>query len=128
MNNEKYGSDKLTFIQGDIIKDELPVGELCLVRQVLQHLSNDCVASILKRLHKFSYVLITDGQTPIPASQRRNFDMPTSPATRGELYNNGLWLELPPFNVEASEVLSYPIKSDIPYSRVLRTLLIENND
>src|SRR5687768_4035351 len=39
-NNKKFGSGDVSFLCLDMIADDLPEADLCLVRQVLQHLSN----------------------------------------------------------------------------------------
>jgi hypothetical protein len=75
---------------------------------------------------QYRYVLITDGQAPIPNELRRNIDMPTGPATRASLFNNGLWLELPPFNVNADVAQEYTLEDGFPRGENLRTLLIDN--
>lgn len=42
----------------DIIEDDLPDGELCILRQVLQHLSNAQIIRILGKLRRYRFVLI----------------------------------------------------------------------
>ena len=59
-NKKLFSHDNLSFDCLDISKDELPQGDCALVRQVLQHLSNDEVREILKKLTKFQYVIITE--------------------------------------------------------------------
>jgi hypothetical protein len=126
LNSETHGSETVRFVRADIVEDELPAGDLCLIRQVLQHLSNADIQRVLLKLTGYRYVLITDGQSPIPSARRRNLDKQTGRSTRGSLFNNGLWLELPPFNLPADVVLEYPIKDGEPPGEILRTLLIEN--
>ena len=59
-NKGIFKEDNLEFRCLDIAVDELPSGDCALVRQVLQHLSNDEVGSILKKLTDFQYVIITE--------------------------------------------------------------------
>lgn len=59
-NKEKFKEEKLEFHCLDIAVDELPAGDCALVRQVLQHLSNAEVQSILKKLADFKYVILTE--------------------------------------------------------------------
>ena len=59
-NKKVFSNDNLSFDCLDISKDELPKGDCALVRQVLQHLANDEVREILKKLTKFQYVIITE--------------------------------------------------------------------
>jgi SAM-dependent methyltransferase len=39
-NNNKFKDTKASFLCLNIIEDDLPTGDVCFVRQVLQHLSN----------------------------------------------------------------------------------------
>ena len=40
-NRELYSSESVTFLKLDATSEDLPDGDVCLIRQVLQHLSND---------------------------------------------------------------------------------------
>jgi hypothetical protein len=59
-NKTIFKIENLSFHCLDLAVDELPIGDCALVRQVLQHLSNDEVGSILKKLSNFNYVIITE--------------------------------------------------------------------
>ena len=59
-NKKLFSNDNLSFDCLDISKDELPQGDCAIIRQVLQHLANDEVREILKKLTKFQYVIITE--------------------------------------------------------------------
>ncbi len=126
LNNEKFGNDHTRFVSMDIANDPLPKGDLCLVRQVLQHLSNSDIERILDKLSAFRYVLITDGQAPIVPERRRNLNKPTGNHTRTGLFGNGLWLELPPFLLHAKVVLDYTVTDTIRGDELMRTLLVVN--
>lgn len=126
LNNETHGGAKVRFVHADIVEDDLPSGQLCLIRQVLQHLSNADIQRILAKLTGYRHVLITDGQAPIAGDRRRNFDKPTGRSTRASLFDNGLWLELPPFALPARVVLEYAIADGQPPGEILRTLLIDS--
>ena len=58
--NERYGSDRIRFVHANIVKNDLPVGDLAIVKDVLQHLSNESVLAFLKKLPKYRFVLITN--------------------------------------------------------------------
>lgn len=126
LNNQNHGSEAVRFVQADIVEDELPGGDLCLIRQVLQHLSHADIQRVLAKLADFRYVLITDGQAPIPGARRRNLDKQTGRSTRGSLFNNGLWLELPPFSLPVDVMLEYAVEDGEPPGEILRTLLVKN--
>ncbi len=59
-HEKEFGDGVKSFRCLDIINDELPKGELCIIRQVLQHLSNEQVEKILIKLRNYEYVLICD--------------------------------------------------------------------
>ncbi len=101
-NQEKYGSASVQFVHLDIVKDELPVGDVCFVRQVLQHLSNEQISLILPKLAKYQWVFITEHH---PASEpiAKNLDKTQGGgirATRG----SGVYLDAAPFSLPASSL------------------------
>ena len=59
-NQAKFQLPNLTFHCLDVAMDELPSGDCALVRQVLQHLSNQEVHQILEKLSRYRYVIITE--------------------------------------------------------------------
>ena len=60
LNQAKFQLPNLTFHCLDVALDELPSGDCALVRQVLQHLSNQEVQQILEKLSHYRYVIITE--------------------------------------------------------------------
>lgn len=87
----------------DMVDDPLPDGDICLIRQVLQHLSNQQIAKVVAKLGGYRVVLITehhphDGPAVVP-----NLDKVQGGAIR--LYrNSGVYLDRPPFNVPSSSL------------------------
>ena len=59
-SKEKFQSVNLEFHCLDIAKDALPSGDCAIVRQVLQHLSNAEIQSVLNKLSVYEYVIITE--------------------------------------------------------------------
>lgn len=59
-NKSTYKNPNLEFCCLDIAKDDLPVADCVIVRQVLQHLSNTEVESIVKKLQNYKYVILTE--------------------------------------------------------------------
>jgi hypothetical protein len=59
-NQAKFQLPNLTFHCLDVAIDELPSGDCALVRQVLQHVSNQEVHQILEKLSHYRYVIITE--------------------------------------------------------------------
>jgi len=59
-NKDNFKQDNLKFHCLDIAVDPLPVANCVIVRQVLQHLSNNEVSSIITKLQNYKYVLLTE--------------------------------------------------------------------
>jgi SAM-dependent methyltransferase len=92
-----YG-DHIQFMILDITEDELPDGDVCLVRQVFQHLSNEQIRKCLEKLGKYRFCFITE-HYPIDNSKIvPNKDMVHGSWVR--VYeNSGVYLDRPPFNI-----------------------------
>ena len=97
-NRERHGSANVRFECLDITRDPLPTGELCLIREVFQHLSNAEILSVLSKLHGFSHVVFSDAQLPLSAIKQPNRDIVHGRDSRAWKYS-ALFLDLPPFNV-----------------------------
>ncbi|MEM7483755.1 MAG: class I SAM-dependent methyltransferase [Bacteroidota bacterium] len=59
-NKEQFREQNLEFCCLDIAKDELPLGDCAMLRQVLQHLSNTEILNIVDKLYNFQYLLLTE--------------------------------------------------------------------
>jgi hypothetical protein len=59
-NKAKYAHNNLEFQCLDISKDKLPKGDVVILRQVLQHVSNKEVHSVLNKLKQYKYVILTE--------------------------------------------------------------------
>lgn len=59
-NKEKYREENLEFRCLDIAADNLPTTDCAIIRQVLQHLSNDEVQRIVHKLSTYKYVIVTE--------------------------------------------------------------------
>ena len=57
-NQHKFGLDGVEFRKLDIVRETLPDGDVCLLRQVLQHLSNAEIAAVLPKLGKYKRVRV----------------------------------------------------------------------
>ena len=122
-HQKNYGSDHVRFMCLDIVDDELPDGDLCLIRQVLQHLNNSDVAKILAKLKKYKYIIITDSRVPKDKALAFNIDMETGHHIRtGKL--SGLYFDEPPFSLKIETLLSIPY--DPHGDTELVTVLLKN--
>ncbi|WP_296638048.1 class I SAM-dependent methyltransferase [Polaribacter sp.] len=59
-NKAKYSHNNLEFQCLDISKDDLPKADVVILRQVLQHVSNEEVQSVLNKLKEYKYVILTE--------------------------------------------------------------------
>ena len=115
-NQNQFGNENISFRYKNITKDNLPDGELCLIRQVLQHLSNKDILGVLQKTKKYKYLIITE-HLPLGSSLVPNIDKVPDGSIR-YYQNSGVYLDLPPFNRKIKELLSIePI--DHPNSRIV---------
>jgi SAM-dependent methyltransferase len=120
-NHARFGRSGVEFRFGNIIEDELPDADLCLIRQVLQHLSNLEIARVLSKCAKYRFVLVTE-EVYTGSRCRPNRDKPHGPDNR--LYDrSGVYLDRAPFNQRAKPVLELQASP----TSVMRTSLIENS-
>ncbi|MFC4635398.1 class I SAM-dependent methyltransferase [Dokdonia ponticola] len=99
-NKAIFKEKNLEFQCLNLAKDALPSGDCALVRQVLQHLSNNEVQQILKKLTYFKYVILTEHLPEgdfIP-----NKDIISGQGTRLKK-KSGLNVLLPPFHFNVKE-------------------------
>ena len=124
-NNKKlHATENIKFIYSDASKDSLPNADLCCIRQVLQHLNNNDISNILKKLKQFKYVLVTEHLPIDEFLLKKNADKLTGPDIR--IYDgSGVFISEHPFNIECKEVLSY--REDVDYIKAeIKTFLVEN--
>jgi SAM-dependent methyltransferase len=104
-NNAAYATDRIGFRQLDLVSDPLPDGDVCLVRQVLQHLSNADIIAFLNRAD-YRWIYLTEGHPAVrtgtvnpdkSAGHDVRFDWRTG---RGR----GVELDRPPFNLATQEL------------------------
>ncbi|WP_243834516.1 class I SAM-dependent methyltransferase [Maribacter caenipelagi] len=99
-NKEKYKARNLEFLCVDIAKDMLPVADCAILRQVLQHISNDEVKQVARKLSGYKYVIVTEH---LPNKDfNPNLDIISGQGTRLKK-NSGIKLLEPPFNLEIVE-------------------------
>jgi hypothetical protein len=128
--SDKYGSKNVKFMNMDAITSEkFPPADLCIIRQVLQHLSNEQISEIIRKTGDYKYIIITEHLPLDPKC--KNGDKSASGYIR--LQNpqtSGVYLDEPPFSLNCKTLLSYR-QDDKDYSgktvpAVMVTSLIEN--
>jgi hypothetical protein len=105
-NGVRYSGMNVDFRQLDIIGDELPTADVCIIRQVLQHLSNADIVQVVQKLQSIQILILTE---PLPKTDfTPNLDQPTGVSSRlARGIQSGVVLTEPPFNLSAksSQVL-----------------------
>ncbi|HUK36316.1 MAG TPA: class I SAM-dependent methyltransferase [Vicinamibacterales bacterium] len=121
-NAATYGSDRVTFSCLDATRDDLPDGDLCLVREVFQHLSNDEIRRALDNCRKFPYVVVTERIASPGRMTAPNAEHTHGPNTRSDS-GSGVVLDAPPFAENVTRVL---VDLDQGDGTILRTVLVDN--
>jgi Methyltransferase domain len=97
-NRKTFGNSSVSFVHADMVTDDLPVGDVCLVRQVFQHLSNDQILAVLPKLDRYRCSFITEHHPSETRLRRPNVDKPHGGGIRAR-QRSGVFLDQPPFNV-----------------------------
>ncbi|MBV9743656.1 MAG: class I SAM-dependent methyltransferase [Acidobacteriia bacterium] len=114
-NQQQFGSERVQFQVFNAIESIPPAADLCLIRQVLQHLSNEQVLAVLGNCRSYPHLIISehlilDGRVPF------NVDKPHG----ADLRCSGLVFDLAPFNLKTETLLEVPLTEN----ETIRTVLI----
>jgi SAM-dependent methyltransferase len=101
-NTKLYAAENIHFMCLDIADDDLPDGQLCLIRQVLQHLSNKEILTVLAKARKYPELIVTEHYPTHPESYNR--DKIHGSGTRVE-DGSGVYLDRPPYEVKNLKLL-----------------------
>lgn len=98
-NKKVYASLDVDFRVLDITRDAFPEGDVVIVRQVLQHLSNSSIMEVVKKLGRFRYLVLTEF---VPVGDFvPNLDQPTGSYSRlARGVPSGVVLTAPPFSLQ----------------------------
>lgn len=98
-NRTRFSTSDVDFRVVDIIADELPPGDIVIIRQVLQHLSNAHILQVLAKLHQYKFLILTEF---IPEGDfSPNLDQPTGAFSRlARGIPSGIVLTEMPFNLK----------------------------
>lgn len=123
-NNAKFGNERVRFELRDIIRDELPDGELCILRQVFQHLSNRQIEAILPKLNKYAYSIVAEHHPSRRKMRRPNIDKTLGVNTRIHC-GSGVFLDEPPFSLpNATLQKRLPIPKEVEPGETLAVYII----
>jgi 2-polyprenyl-3-methyl-5-hydroxy-6-metoxy-1,4-benzoquinol methylase len=109
-NQRLFAGANVRFLYADATRDPLPQGDVCVLRQVLQHLSNKQITAILNKLSQYQWVIVTEHIPDSSHLARPNLDKLHGADVR--VYRgSGVFLEQPPFGIpreKLSTVLEVP--------------------
>jgi SAM-dependent methyltransferase len=108
------------FVAVDIVDDELPNGDLYLLRQVLQHLSNAQIARVLAKLRDKPHVIISEHHPAPRRLKRPNRDKPAGRGIRVPL-RSGVYPDRPPFSFPCRVIATTPVPPLITPGEVITT-------
>jgi hypothetical protein len=122
-NRRLHGSATVRFECLDMVEDELPSAELCLVRQVFQHLSNRQILAVLPKLSEFSHVIVTEHYPANVDACVPNLDKPAGADTR-VMDDSAVFLDRPPFDRMTRLLLTTEAPPTVRPGETLRSFLI----
>lgn len=106
----KHSDSSVDFRHLDATSEELPRGDVVLIRQVLQHLDNRSIKKIVENFNgKYQYAVITE-HLPLATNFSPNVDKPSGPDIRLSV-GSGIILSEAPFLMsfkKATELLAKP--------------------
>jgi hypothetical protein len=128
-NQALFGRHNVSFRHVNIVEEPLPEGDICFLRQVLQHLSNDQIAAVLPKLEQFTWCFITEHHPSSDRLDQPNIDKPQGDDIRISR-GSGVFLEQHPFVVPAERynlLLEVPglISGDEADPGVIRTYVLK---
>ena len=94
-NNKAHGAENVRFECLDAAADDLPDGDVCLIRQVFQHLSNDEISRVLNKIGAYKVTLITEHYPNDANSCIPNLDKPHGGDVRFSDHSASYWTGRP---------------------------------
>lgn len=124
-NARNFGTNKIDFIHVDaVVESELPQADLCIIRQVLQHLSNKDILAILKKLKHYKFIIITEHIPIHPVV--KNSDKSSGTRIRLDKRKpSGVFFDAPPFKLEHEILLKYR-EDHANTPALMQTILLKN--
>jgi hypothetical protein len=109
INKHRYAdltTQHVSFSVADMTSTVFPQADLILIRQVLQHLTNEQIERVLKNLEASDWrrVLITEEVYDPRNNQIPNLDLPSHTVRTRVSLGSGLFIDKEPFNRSANRV------------------------
>jgi hypothetical protein len=99
-NKKTFKAENLEFHSLDIAEDELPAADCVILRQVLQHLSNAEIKSVVEKLYDYKYVILTEHLPEENFEANKNIISGQGIRLKKQ---SGVNLLAPPFNFKVEE-------------------------
>ena len=123
---QTYKNEKTNFFHLDAIRSEnYPDADLCVIRQVLQHLTNAQISQILQKTKKFKYVIVTEHLPVNPTIL--NGDKSLGGYIRLQnTKTSGVFLDAPPFSLKCETILSYAKDDEDLNGKIIPALMVSS--
>jgi hypothetical protein len=110
-NQRTFGTKTVRFLFADASGTKLPPCDLCIIRQVLQHLSNRDIMNIFQNITA-KYILVTEH---LPAAHKvTSFNLDKKPGADIRVpRGSGVFIDRPPFNLSAQVLMEANVTSDV---------------
>jgi hypothetical protein len=115
-----HARDGVSFTLGDIVDGELPEGELYLVRQVLQHLSNAQITRVLAKLRDKPHVIIAEHHCAPRRFKQFNHDKPAGRDIRVP-FGSGVYPDKTPFDFPCRVIATAAVPPIIAAGEMITT-------
>ncbi|MFD2607659.1 class I SAM-dependent methyltransferase [Euzebyella marina] len=96
-NKSQFPRSNLEFRCLDIAQEILPSADCAILRQVLQHLSNEEILKVLEKLHQYQYVILTEHLPEGDFIPNKNIISGQGIRLKKQ---SGVNVEAPPFNLK----------------------------
>jgi hypothetical protein len=106
-NQKRYADiSNVSFQVADLVVTTFPAADLVLIRQVLQHLSNDQIERVLTNLErsKWDRVLVAEAVADPSNDANANLDFQSHSVRTRVNFGSGVFIDRPPFNRPAKRV------------------------
>jgi len=125
-NRNKFSSlSNVDFRFLDLTKNDLPEGDVCFIRQVLQHLSNADILNFVNKLNlskSYKYLIVTE-HLPKGENFEVNLDIRNGKSIRLFENGSGVILHKPPFNLNFTKISN--ILEVSQFGGTIRTFIYE---
>src|SRR5262245_21829816 len=109
-NAARFGTARIEFRTLDVVTDLLATGDLCIIRQDFQHLSNRDITTVLRKGRQYRLLVVTDEQV-VGDKADSNIDIMPYHGTR-RVFGQGLKLETAPFFERVETLLEHSSGSE----------------